>query len=52
MTKVRKIRLLTTKQVGDGLGLSPRTIARWCREGRVTGAKKYGRVWRIREDWD
>jgi len=44
-----KTRLLTPRQVGEQLNFSPRTITRWCREGRFKEAKKVGRVWRIPE---
>lgn len=42
--------LLTPRQVGRYLGLQPRTIARWCRDGVFPSAKKIGRVWRIATD--
>jgi len=43
----KEIRLLTPAEVGEILGFKPRTITRWCREGKIYGAQKYGRVWRI-----
>jgi excisionase family DNA binding protein len=39
-------KLLTTAEVGQLTGFSSRTIARWCREGKVP-AQKVGRVWRV-----
>src|SRR5215471_14220642 len=47
--KTKKPRLLTPRQVGEQLSFSPRTITRWCREGRFKEARKVGRVWRIPE---
>jgi predicted site-specific integrase-resolvase len=32
------------------IGFRPRTITRWCREGKLNGAVKVGRVWRIPEE--
>jgi excisionase family DNA binding protein len=49
MKKRRPTRLLTPRQVGEQLNFSPRTITRWCREGRFKEAIKVGRVWRIPE---
>jgi len=40
-------KLLSPTTVALNLGLQPRTVARWCREGRIE-AVKMGRVWRIR----
>jgi excisionase family DNA binding protein len=42
-------KLLTPRQVADRLQVSPRTIARWCRDGKMAGVK-VGRVWRISEE--
>lgn len=39
--------LLTPRQVGDLLGFKPRTITKWCREGKFETAHKVGRVWRV-----
>lgn len=33
---------LTTTQVAERLGISPRTAARWCAQGRIPGAYKEG----------
>ena len=49
MTRMKKTKLLTPRQVGEQLNFSPRTITRWCREGKFKEAKKVGRVWRIPE---
>ena len=42
---------LGTKQVAERLGISPRTAARWCAEGRLPGAYKIGEgdraTWRV-----
>ena len=38
--------LLSPAEVGRVLGVRPRTVARWCRNGDVS-ALKVGRVWRI-----
>lgn len=40
-------KLLTPAEVGDLLGFKPRTITRWCREGKFKEARKVGRVWRL-----
>lgn len=42
-------KLLTPREVAGYLGLQPRTITRWCREGKIGGVK-VGRVWRIAPD--
>lgn len=43
---MKGVKLLSTRQVGEALGFSDRTIARWCRIGDIK-AVKVGRVWRI-----
>lgn len=43
-------RYMTVRQAAGVLALQPRTVARWCREGKVDGARKIGRVWRIPYD--
>ena len=50
MTQKRK-KLLTPRQVADLLQVTPRTITRWCRTGRISPVRKLGRVWRIEEDF-
>jgi excisionase family DNA binding protein len=49
--KQRSRHLLKPKEVGEILGFKERTIAKWCREGKIEGAIKIGRVWRIPRDW-
>jgi len=44
MTKMKL--LLSPAEVSRHLGVRPRTVARWCRNGDVE-ALKVGRVWRI-----
>jgi excisionase family DNA binding protein len=44
MTKMKL--LLSPAEVSRILGVRPRTVARWCRDGDVK-ALKVGRVWRI-----
>jgi excisionase family DNA binding protein len=51
MSKMHRKRLLTPRQVGDLLQVTPRTVTRWCREGRIGPCRKLGRVWRIEEDF-
>lgn len=41
-------RFLTPEEVADKLVVSPRSVRRWLREGRLKGIK-VGRLWRIRE---
>jgi len=38
--------LMSPAEVGRIVGVRPRTVARWCREGKID-ALKMGRVWRI-----
>ena len=35
-------RYLSCQEVADALGLTRKTVAAWCREGRFVGAKKSG----------
>lgn len=44
------VQLLDPKEAGSRLGFSERTIAKMAREGRLPGAIKVGRSWRIPED--
>jgi excisionase family DNA binding protein len=44
---MKGMKLLSTNEVAHVMGFNSRTIARWCREGRIDGAVKMGRVWRI-----
>lgn len=41
-----KERLLTPREAGEWLGVTPRTVVRWIREGKMKGVK-VGRVWRV-----
>lgn len=42
-----KMRLLMSPaEVSRFVGVKPRTVARWCREGKID-ALKVGRVWRV-----
>jgi excisionase family DNA binding protein len=38
--------LIKPRKAGAMLDLSPRTIVRWIREGKIVGVKE-GRVWRV-----
>ena len=42
-------RLLKPREVSVLLGVTPRTVVRWIREGKL-GGHKIGRVWRIPSD--
>lgn len=46
-TMKHETKLLTPVYVARVLGFQPRTVTRWCREGKFPTAKKIGRVWRI-----
>jgi excisionase family DNA binding protein len=37
----------TDKEVASALRVDPRTIQRWCKAGKLPGAYKAGRSWRI-----
>lgn len=43
-----QMKLLTVSEAARQTGFKPRTIARWCREGKLD-ATKVGRVWRIEQ---
>lgn len=43
----KKPQLLSTKQLAEKIGCSPRKIAKECREGQCMGAKKINGVWWI-----
>ncbi|MCA1700698.1 MAG: helix-turn-helix domain-containing protein, partial [Actinobacteria bacterium] len=38
---------LSDQQVAQALGKHPRSIQRWCQAGKLPGAYKAGRSWRI-----
>ena len=44
------VHLLDPKEAASRLGLSQRTVAKMARDGRLPGAIKVGRGWRIPED--
>jgi excisionase family DNA binding protein len=41
--------MLGTREIGRQLGLTRRTIERWCRTGRLPGVQ-VGRLWRVPAD--
>ena len=41
--------LLSADEAADYLGVTPVTVYRWCRGGRLPCAK-VGRLWRVRRD--
>ena len=41
--------LLTPEQTAERLGISPKTVGNWLRDGRLKGAK-IGRLWRVSEE--
>jgi acetyl-CoA synthetase len=41
-------KIFTPDEAAKFLGVHPRTIRRWLRDGELQGVK-YGRLWRIRE---
>lgn len=41
-------RLMTPEEVAERLALTPKTVRRFLREGRLK-AMKVGRLWRVRE---
>jgi excisionase family DNA binding protein len=41
---------LSSRQAGERLEVSERTVARWCQDGLVPGAFKIGRAWLIPEE--
>lgn len=45
----RGLKLLSTKQVAEICGVSPRTVAQWLREGTLKGIKLNKFTWRVRE---
>jgi len=46
-TRMTRNRDLTDREVAELLGPSVVTVQRWCRDGRLAGAYKVGRKWRI-----
>ena len=46
----RPSRLLSTRRVAEQLDVSPRTVAKWLRDGELRGVKLYpGQNWRVEE---
>lgn len=46
MNQVKTEFWVSTRKAGEVLDVSPRTIARWIRQGKLN-AVKVGRVWRV-----
>ena len=46
---VKAEKLLKTKDVALRAGVSPRTVARWLRDGELKGVKLNGHSWRVYE---
>ena len=42
-------KLLTPEQAAERLQISPLTVRKWLREGKLPGVKPGGKVWRVRE---
>ncbi len=38
---------LTVKETAEKWGLNPRTVQTMCGDGRIEGAKKFGKAWAI-----
>ena len=41
-------KLYTVQEASESLGISPLTLGKWLREGKITGTK-LGKLWRITE---
>ena len=41
-------KLYTVQEASEALGISPLTLGKWLREGKITGTK-LGKLWRITE---
>lgn len=46
----RKEKLITPEEAAERLAVSPLTIKKWLRQGKLKGKKIYGSGWRIREE--
>ena len=44
-----ELRLLTPEEAAERLKVSPETIKKWCREGKLRGVK-VSVLWRIRQE--
>jgi excisionase family DNA binding protein len=42
--------LLTPEQVAERLNVSRITVMRWLRQGKITGRKLGGKIWRVHPD--
>jgi excisionase family DNA binding protein len=42
-------KLLTPEQAAERLGVSPKTVRDWLREGKLPGYKLMGKLWRVSE---
>jgi excisionase family DNA binding protein len=47
MSVTKKSRLLKTNEVAKIADVSPRTVARWLRDGELKGVKLNGHSWRV-----
>jgi excisionase family DNA binding protein len=43
-------RLLTPEQVAERLSVSRHTVMKWLRDGKITGHKLGGKIWRVHPD--
>ena len=48
-TQEKRERLITPEQAAERLVVSPLTIKKWLRQGKLQGVKIFGSGWRIRE---
>lgn len=46
---VKKAKLLKPREVAERLGVQPRTVARYLREGTLQGVKMNNHSWRVEE---
>lgn len=47
--KNRGTRLLKPREVAERLGVKPRTVAKYCRDGTMAGVKMNNHSWRVEE---
>ena len=52
MAKIEVTRRLTITEVADMVGVSPKTIARWERFGKIKKPKRDWRGWRVYDETD
>ena len=43
---------ITIREMAEKWNLTPRMVQKWCSEGRIPGASKFGKVWAIPENAD